>query len=206
MATMNRLSEARRNPDTIDLSHRAMEDLRFIRRTMEDGKRFTAVPGRGGVAMGLTALVAALVASARATAEGWLAVWTADAVIAAGIGVWAILRKARRFELPVVSGIGRRVLLGFLPPVLAAIALTLALWRAGAIALVPGTWLLLYGVAVVAAGTFSVRVVPVMGVCFMILGAVALFAAPWAGDALMAVGFGGLHIAFGAIIAREHGG
>lgn len=203
---MSRRSEARRSPDTIDLSHRAMEDLRFIRRTMENGKTFTAVPGWGGVAMGVTALVAAVVASGRATTEGWLAVWIADAVVAAGIGLWAVHRKARRFELPVLSGAGRRVFLGFLPPVVAAVALTAAAWSTGSTALIPGMWLLLYGVAVVAAGTFSVRVVPVMGVCFMILGAVALLAARSAGNALMAVGFGGLHIAFGAVIAREHGG
>ena len=115
---MSRLSEASRSPDTIDLSHRAMEDLRFIRRTMEDGKTFTAVPGWGGVGMGVTALVAAVVASGRATTEGWLAVWIADALVAAGIGLWAIHRKARRFELPVLSGAGRRVCLGVLPPVL----------------------------------------------------------------------------------------
>lgn len=203
---MSRTSEASRGPDTIDLSHRAMEDLRFIRRTMENGVTFTAVPGWGGVGMGITALVAALLASGRATTEGWLAVWIAEALVAAGIGAWAVHRKARRFELPVLSGVGRKVLLGFLPPVLAAVTLTLALWRTGATALIPGAWLLLYGVAVVAAGTFSVRVVPLMGVCFMVLGAVALLAAPSAGNALMAVGFGGLHIAFGAVIARRHGG
>lgn len=183
-----------------------MEDLRFIRRTMEHGDAFTAVPGWGGVAMGLTALVAAAAATGRATTDGWLVVWGVEALVAAGIGGWAIQRKARRFGLPVLSGAGRKVLLGFTPPALAGVVLTLGLWRADAVALVPGAWLLLYGAAVVAAGTFSVRVVPVMGLCFMMLGALALFVAPTAGDALMAFGFGGLHIVFGAVIARSHGG
>jgi hypothetical protein len=45
-----------------------------------------------------------------------------------------------------------------------------------------------------------------MGLCFMLLGMVSLFApAPWGNDFLMS-GFGGLHIAFGLIIARRHGG
>ena len=96
-------------------------DLRFIRRTMENGNAFTAVPGWGGVAMGVTALMAAALAAGRATPEGWLAIWAAEAVIAAGIGAWAIDRKARRFELPVFSGTGRKVLLGFTPPALAGI-------------------------------------------------------------------------------------
>jgi hypothetical protein len=183
-----------------------MEDLRFIRQTMENGNAFTAVPGWGGVAMGVTALAAAAVAAGRATPEGWLGVWAAEAVLAAGIGGWAVERKARRVGLPVLSGAGRKVLLGFTPPALAGIVLTLALWRWEATGLIPGAWLLLYGVAVVAGGTFSVRVVPLMGVCFMVLGALGLLLAPGSGNALMAVGFGGLHIVFGILIARRHGG
>jgi hypothetical protein len=183
-----------------------MEDLGFIRRTMENGNAFTAVPGWGGVGMGVTALVAVAVAAGRATPEGWLGVWAAEAVIAALIGGWAIDRKARRVGLPLLSGAGRKVVLGFAPPALAGVVVTGALWEAGATALIPGAWLLLYGAAVVAAGVFSVRVVPVMGVCFMVLGALALLVLPGAGHALMAVGFGGLHILFGTIIARGHGG
>ena len=204
--TMTRQTQASRSSDPIPLSHRAMEDLRFIRRTMENGNAFTAVPGWGGVGMGVSALAAAAVAAGQATPEGWLGVWAAEAVIAAGIGAWAIERKARRVGLPVLSGTGRKVLLGFTPPALAGIVLTGALWQADATRLIPGAWLLLYGVAVVAAGTFSVRVVPLMGVCFMVLGTLALLLVPDAGNTLMALGFGGLHVVFGAIIARGHGG
>lgn len=193
--------------EPIALGHRAMEDLRYIRRTMERGQAFTAVPGWGGVAMGVTALAAAAVASGSgAEPRAWLTIWGVEAVLAAGVGVWAIQRKARRSNLPVLSGAGRKMLLSFLPPALAGVALTLALWRAGAMDLVPGAWLILYGVGVVAAGTFSVRTVPVMGICFMLLGTAALFWGPGAGDAWMAAGFGGLHVVFGTIIARRHGG
>jgi hypothetical protein len=183
-----------------------MEDLRFIRQTMENGKAFTAVPGWGGVGMGISALVAAWIAAGRGTPEGWLGVWAAEAVVAAAIGTWAMNRKARRVGIPVLSGTGRKVLLGFAPPALAAIVLTFALWQAEATTMIPGSWLLLYGVAVVAGGTFSVRVVPLMGVCFMVLGAVSLLLAPEADNALMALGFGGLHVVFGTMIARGHGG
>ena len=183
-----------------------MEDLRFIRRTMENGYAFTAVPGWGGVAMGLTALAAAALAAQQQTVNGWLAVWAIDAVVAAAIGLAAIWRKAARIGLPVLSGAGRKVLLGFLPAALAGIALTVALWHSGATGLIPGSWLLLYGAAVVAAGTFSVRIVPVMGLCFMVLGAAALFVPAAVHNILLATGFGGLHIVFGAAIARRHGG
>lgn len=193
--------------EPIALGHRAMEDLRYIRRTMERGQAFTAVPGWGGVVMGLTALGAAALASGQAAdPRAWLTIWGLEAVLAAGVGVWAIQRKARRSNLPMLSGAGRKMLLSFLPPALAGVALTLALWRAGAMDLVPGAWLVLYGVGVVAAGTFSVRTVPVMGICFMLLGTAALFAGSGAGDAWMAAGFGGLHVVFGTVIARRHGG
>jgi len=190
----------------IALGDRAMDDLRFIRRTMEGGASFTAVPGWGGVAMGATAVGAAALALGQPTVEGWLLVWTLEALLAVAIGAFAIQRKARRADLAVLSGAGRKFFLSFLPPALAGVVLTAALWRAEATSLLPGTWLLLYGAAVVTAGTFSVKVVPVMGVCFMVLGVIALLATPAVGDASMAVGFGGLHIAFGMTIARRHGG
>ncbi len=183
-----------------------MEDLRFIRRTMERGSAFTAVPGWGGVGMGVTALLASVLASRQATVEGWLIVWLVEAALAISIGGWAISRKARKAELPVFSGSGRKFLLSFLPPAMAAAVMTFALWQADAAALIPGVWLLLYGAGVVTAGTFSVGTVPVMGVCLMIVGTVALLADPQFGDALLALGFGGLQIVFGLIIARKHGG
>ncbi|MFQ5680219.1 MAG: hypothetical protein ACE5HP_12280 [Gemmatimonadota bacterium] len=183
-----------------------MEDLRFIRRTMERGAAFTAVPGWGAAGMGLTALAAAALASRQPTAEGWLLVWLLEAVLAVAIGAVAIHRKARRAGLPVLSGAGRSFLLSFLPPALAGAVLTVAVWQAGADSLLPGMWLLLYGAAVVTAGTFSVRIVPLMGICFMVLGLSVLLAFPAAGDLGMAAGFGGLHILFGTNIARRHGG
>jgi len=188
------------------LGDRAMDDLRFIRQTMERGPAFTAVPGWGGAGMGATALVAAAVAATRPTPEGWLAVWLAEAVVAVGLGTWAMRRKARRAALPLLSGAGRKFAFSFLPPALAAALLTVALYRAGSFALLPGTWLTLYGAAVVTGGAFSVRVVPVMGLCFMALGGMALLAAPAWGDLLLAAGFGGLHLVFGFHIARKHGG
>ena len=204
---MLRLSQVDdRGSEPIALGDRAMDDLRFIRRTMERGTAFTAVPGWGGVGMGGTALVAAWIASGQPTVERWMVVWVVEATVAVGIGAMAIRRKANRADLPILSGAGRKFVLSFLPPALAGVVLTVALWQAGADALLPGAWLLLYGAAVVTAGTFSVEIVPVTGVCFMVLGGLALLWAPAAGDASMALGFGGLHILFGTVIARKYGG
>ena len=188
------------------LHERAMDDLRFIRQTMERAGAFTAVPGWGGVGIGAAGLIAALVASQQATPLRWLAVWLVTAAVATAIAAGSLVQKARRARVPLSTGPGRKFLLSFLPPVGAAMALTAALYAHGASALLPGLWLLGYGAAVMTAGTFSVRAVPLMGVCFMALGAAALATPAAWGDAWMAAGFGGLHLVFGALIARRHGG
>ncbi len=183
-----------------------MDDLRFIRKTMERAGSFTAVPGWGGVAIGATACAAAYPASVQTSPERWLLVWLGTAGLAVLIGAVTLWRKARRARVSLSTGPGRKFLLSFLPPVAVAVLLTAALFAHGAAALLPGVWLLSYGAAIVTAGTFSVRAVPLMGTGFMVLGAVALATPrPW-GDAWMAVGFGGLHVGFGLLIARRHGG
>ncbi len=190
----------------IALHERAMDDLRFIRQTMERAGSFTAVPGWGGVAIGATACGAAFLASAQPSTNRWLTVWLTTAVLATVIGALTLVRKARRARVPLSTGPGRKFLLSFLPPVAAAIALTAALYVHGAVTLLPGLWLLSYGAAIVTAGTFSVRAIPLMGTGFMALGALALATPSQWGDAWMAAGFGGFHIAFGLLIARRHGG
>lgn len=185
---------------------RAVEDLRFIRETMERSSPFTAVPGWGQVAMGATALGAAWIARLQVRPSAWLQVWLGEAVVAVAVVLTATWSKAQRAGLPLISGPGRKFALNFLPPMIAGGLLTIIFYRAGLTRALPGTWLLLYGTGVVAGGAFSVTSVPVMGMCFMLTGAAALFAPAAWGNALMAAGFGGLHIAFGLWIARRHGG
>jgi hypothetical protein len=187
------------------LHARAMDNLSFIRTTMERATAFTAVPGWGGVAMGLTALAATAVAHGSSNAE-WLTVWLSASVLALTIGGWTLALKARRGGTSVFSYSGRRFVLSYVPPLAVGVLLTFVLVRAGLYSALPGTWLLLYGTGVVTGGAFSVRVVPIMGLCFMALGATALLAPPSWGEELMTAGFGGLHILFGLIIARRYGG
>jgi hypothetical protein len=188
------------------LHSRAMDNLRFIRETMERSASFTAVPGWGGVLIGITALLAAFFSAKQVAAQAWLNVWLGEALLAVVIGVWTISRKARAAGEKLWSGPGRKFAFGLAPPLFAGALLTTILYRAKQTGALPGLWLLLYGTGVVTGGMFSVRVVPVLGLCFMALGAAALFA-PYAwGDGLLALGFGGLHIIFGLIIARRYGG
>lgn len=191
---------------TVELHARAMDNLRYIRQTLERAGSFTAVPGAGGVLMGSTALLAALVAARRPDAAWRLEVWLAEAAIALLIGIAAAARKSRRAGLPLFSGPGRKFLLGFAPPMLAGALLTAGLFRTDRTEILPGLWLLLYGASIVSGGAASVRVVPVMGTCFMSLGAAALTTSPAWGNLLLAAGFGGLHILFGIWIAVKYGG
>jgi hypothetical protein len=188
------------------LHTRALENLRFIRETMERSSAFTAVPGKGGVVMGVTALIAAYVASRSSSVETWMASWLMEALLALTIGVVAILQKARKARLPIFSVPGRKFALSLTPPMLAGAVLTAVLYRTDQIQVIPGLWLLMYGTGVMTGGTFSIRIVPAMGLCFVLLGIIALLSpAAWS-NAFLAAGFGGLHILFGTLIARRYGG
>jgi hypothetical protein len=173
---------------------------------MERAGSFTAVPGVGGVVIGLTALCAALLAMRQRSMEAWLLIWLAEAVLACAIGLAGASRKASSAGMPLLAGPGRRFILGFIPPLLAGALLTAVLYRAGAASVIPGVWLLLYGTGVLCGGAASVRVVPVMGACFMAIGAITLFAPAGSGNALLAAGFGGIHILFGILITARYGG
>jgi len=188
------------------LHDRAIDNLRDIRETVERASAFTAVPGWGQVAIGVTALAAAYVAARQPTARGWLGTWLAEAIISLLIAGWSMDRKARALGTPLLSGPGRKVAFSLSPPMVVGALLTVVLFRARLTQAIPGMWLLLYGTGVVTGGMFSVGVVPVMGICFMILGAAGLFAPEAWGNWLMMAGFGCLHIIFGSVIARKYGG
>jgi hypothetical protein len=205
-------------PRTPALHDRALQDLSFIRRTMEGAASFTDVPGWGLVGVGGAAFVAAPAAHQQPTAERWLTVWLLAAGVGASIGGLTMLRKMRRrvaagdaLQLSIPA---RKFLFSFWPAMLAGAVLTLALvdpFTPGIDArlptrVLPGLWLLLYGVGVTTAGAFSTRAVPLMGFGFIALGVLALFVPALDGDLMMALGFGVLHAVFGVRIARRHGG
>ena len=193
-------------PEAVEMQASAMDNLLYIRRTMERAGSFTAVPGVGGILMGVTALLAAWVASGRHAAGRWsLWVWLVEALVALTIGIAGAALKSQAANVTLLSGPGRKFMEAFAPPMLAGAVLTAALYSGGQTVFLPGVWLLLYGTAVVSGGSASVRVVPLMGYCFMASGAAAL-AFPASGEWLLAAGFGGLHIVFGTIIAVKHGG
>jgi hypothetical protein len=188
------------------LHNRAIENLAFIRSTMERAGAFTAVSGWGMVSVGVLAVVTAIIASQQPTLLRWLDVWLAAGTTALVVQLWAMLAKARHSDVSLLSGPGRKFVLAVSPPIGAGAILTIVLYHVGAVEVIPGLWLLLYGAAVAAGGAMSVEIIPVMGLCFLISGVLALVA-PFAWrDWILALSFGGFHVIFGLPIARRYGG
>lgn len=196
----------RSDAPVVSFGDHAAENLQFIRQAMERGATFTAVPGKGGAAMGAVGIVAAVVASRQTTAEAWLLVWLVAAALALTMGVAAMRRKAARLGLTVTGAPARRFAISLAAPLVAGAAITWALWLQAMFTLMPPVWLLLYGTGVLTGGVFSVVAVRLLGVLFMALGMVALVTPPAWGNVWMGVGFGVLQLAFGIHIARRHGG
>lgn len=200
------------------MSDRAIDNVRFIRETMERAGVFTALSGKGIAATGIVACAAAALSGTNFGSPRWLIVWIASAAIAFSVSTSFTLRKSRKLASPLTRGIARKLALAFFPSLIAGAVFTAVALRAGWYTALPGIWLLTYGAAVMAGGALSSAIVPVMGALFMLLGAGALGAPlalgrAWSPEsvnllvhALMLAGFGGLHILFGWLIARRHGG
>jgi hypothetical protein len=192
--------------EPINIGDRALDNLAFIRETMERSAAFTAIPGYGGALMGATAIGAAIIAHYQTGIRGWLITWLIEAVLAFCIGMLAMWQKAKNSGDSLISAPARKVAYGFAPPIIAGIVLTSLFYFKGLFAYLPTVWLTLYGTAVVTGGAYSVRIVPIVGWIFVGLGLVSVFVDTSYGNLLMGIGFGVLHIVFGLIIARRYGG
>ena len=207
MAKIQTISKQKTVTDELpSLSGRAIDNLQFIRETMERSTHFTAVPGYGGVFMGLTAIVAAFIANGQPLVKDWLAVWVTEAVLAFAVGLFAMWQKSKIAKMPLTSAPAKKFAMSFLPPLICGIVITFGLWRIEHFEAMIPVWLLLYGASVVCGGSFSVKAVPTMGWCFIALGTIAFMLPAGYGNSLMGLGFGVLHIVFGIIIARKFGG
>lgn len=201
------LKEYPQTNEPVNISDKALDNLRYIRETMERSTNFTAVPGYGGILMGVTAIAAAFIAGIQADFRAWQATWLIEAGLAFVIGLFAMWQKSKIAKTSLMSAPAKKFALGFIPPLICGAVLTFALLRLGTDKnMIVGVWLMLYGAAIVCGGMFSVKAVSIMGWLFMLLGALAFFVPAMYSDWLMALGFGLLHIVFGAVIAKKYGG
>ena len=191
--------------EPIRIDDHAFDNLRYIRETMERAGSFTSIPGWGGLAIGGTAIVTSIIAS-RLVDLRWLEAWLIEAVVAAAIALITMSMKAARAGVTMTSTAARRFFVSYFAPIIAAAVITMMLTRTQWFDAMPAVWLLSYGASFISSGAYSIRVVPQMGVCFMLLGAIASLVSFPIANALLGVGFGGLHIIFGLIIARNYGG
>ncbi len=183
----------------------AADNLRFIRATMENATAFTGISGKGYVLAGLSAIAAAWIAAQQTLPLLWLAVWLLEAAFACSVTLLLSAGKARAQGKSLWSGSGRKLLFAFLPTMAVGAVVTLAFYLQGNTLLLPGLWLILYGAGVMTAGAHSIRPVPLMGFLFIMLGSAQLLV-PATANLTLALGFGGLHLAFGILIWRQHGG
>jgi hypothetical protein len=190
----------------VAIHERAIDNLRYIRQTMERAGSFTAVPGKGGMAMGSAAVAAGVLARGADSLREWILIWLAAAAAAFVVGVVTMNRKAASAGTPLFAAPGRKFAMSFCPAVISGVLLTLAVGPGENRAHLAGMWLLLYGSAVLAGGAHSIRVVQLLGACFLALGGLALFTPPGWADWWLMAGFGGLQIGFGWLIARRYGG
>ena len=193
-------------PEPAPIHEHALSNLRYIREAMERASAFTSIPGWGGVVVGLTAVAATAIAHPYAGTRRWLLIWLGEAVVAGIIALATMIRKASRANVSFNGGPARRFFISYFAPIVAGAALTWLLGYKGMYAVLPAAWLLLYGASFVSSGAFSIPVVPVMGVCYMLLGVIACIVPVSAANVLLGVGFGGLHVVFGFVIARRYGG
>lgn len=189
----------------VNLDMHAIATLRYIRASM-DGAGNVAIPGSAGIAMGGIGLAAAGLSLTPNLEQYLLWVWLAAAPLAAIVGA-VLLAKSGSIATFVATGTpGRKLALGLLPSLFAGAVMTAVLWTAGHTVAVPGTWLLLYGCGLISASVSTTAIVARMGMCFSVLGVIALLGPAMFHIPLLALGFGGLHILFGILIARgAHG-
>ncbi|MET0752884.1 MAG: hypothetical protein ABWZ66_05905 [Pyrinomonadaceae bacterium] len=207
MAKTQAIRKETENAEEMPSLHgRAMDNLKFIRETMERSTAFTAVPGYGGIFMGVTAIAAAFIANNQPIKRDALLVWLVEAILACAIGLFAMWQKSKVANVPLTSAPAKKFAMSFLPPLVCGVVITLGLWRFGHFEVMIPIWILLYGASVVSGGAFSVKAVPIMGWCFIALGAAAFFLPAAYGNWFMGLGFGVFHIVFGWVIARRFGG
>ncbi|MBN8588053.1 MAG: hypothetical protein J0L94_06975 [Rhodothermia bacterium] len=200
------------------------EQLKVIRETMTRSTAFTEVPGYAMMGIGFLAIVvSAILEWMDVRYITWVEAWVFTAFVAILLGAWGIRMKARTSETPPAKQTARKFWMGLAPSFVVTAVLTLMVlqispeniptkfrtyWfiESETLHMLPALWMLMYGLAITTAGAYSIKAVSQMGMCFLGLGFLAYFLPQVGVNLMMLLGFGGLHLVFGWIIAKKHGG
>lgn len=176
----------------------AEQTLSVIRTLMERSTRYTNLSGHAGIAAGILALGGSALRLWGNTP--FLPTWIGVLIAASGAIVFFTARMARQNGEPFWTRQTRTVVTALLPAFIAALVITMALARVGQVALLPGTWMLLWGVGALAMGFFTPRVISLLGGAFMAAGFVTLFLNPVSDALSMGLTFGAIHLLFGTVL------
>jgi hypothetical protein len=187
---------------TIRLDSHAAATLRYIRSSME-GAVLLALPGSAGLVLGIIALLAAALCMAPDLHKYWLAIWLSAALLGTLLGSTLIVRESSLRDLRLVGTPLLKFALCLSPSLGAGLVLTAVHWFGGNPHAIPGTWLLLYGCALVTASAATTRIIAALGVLFVFFGLAALLLPDDWQIWMLGAGFGGLHIVFGFLIGRK---
>ena len=151
-------------------------------------------------------MLAAIAASTPQWAPHLAAIWMLAGATAFLVGGALMAREAAQSGHARYLGPVRKFLLCLCPTLFAGAVLTAVLWHAGMVSLLPGTWLLLYGCAVLSASTVTIpstmRLIGIMGALFVVLGSLAFALPAQTHTSILGIGFGALHIVFGILVGR----
>ena len=187
--------------NTVRLDSHAAATLRYIRSSMEGAVLF-AVPGSAGIVLGSIALAATGLCLAPGMHKYWLGIWLCAALLGAVLGSVLILRESSLRDLRLVGTPLLKFALCLSPSLGAGLVMTAVHWSGGNQHAIPGTWLMLYGCALLTASTATTRIIAVLGALFALFGLAALLLPDSLQIVMLGAGFGGLHIVFGFLIGR----
>src|SRR5688572_10484965 len=101
-------------PEPAPIHEHAFDNLRYIREAMERASAFTSIPGWGGVLVGVSGVITAVIAHSRPASKEWLWTWLIDAFVAALIGGAAMALKAKKANVSFTGAPARRFFVSYL--------------------------------------------------------------------------------------------
>jgi len=204
---------------------KSIDDIKAIRKIMEESSRFLSLSGLSGVFAGVTAIAGALVAyffildngsihydeyfrslSAKETFSlRWKLIADAASVLVLSIlfSLYFSIKKAKRDGKNFWTPVSRRMLINLLIPLATGGIFVIVLLYQNHIQLIVPVFLIFYGLALVNAGKFTFSEIFYLGILEIITGLVSAFFPAW-GVIFWIFGFGILHIIYGLVMYRKH--